>query len=168
MQYVSTRGGAAPTSLSDTIVSGAAPDGGLFVPVELPRSLPVLERGPRSLADCACLVLAPFFAGDALEPHLGAICREAFAFEAPLVPLGTSTDFALELFHGPTASFKDFGARFLAACLRRTDGGHLLPLTGIPYETLKTIISYQASLDGVSTGATGPAVGSTTPPTLGK
>jgi protein-disulfide isomerase len=47
--------------------------------------------------------------------------------------------------------------------------GHLLPLTGIPYETLKTIISYQAMLDGVSTGATGPAVGSTAkPPTLGK
>ena len=46
--------------------------------------------------------------------------------------------------------------------------GHLLPLTGIPYETLKTIISYQAALDGVHTGATGPAVGSTTPPTLGK
>jgi protein-disulfide isomerase len=46
--------------------------------------------------------------------------------------------------------------------------GHLLPLAGIPYETLKSIISYQASLDGVSTGATGPAVGSTVPPTLGK
>jgi len=46
--------------------------------------------------------------------------------------------------------------------------GHLLPLTGIPYETLKTIISYQASLDGVSTGSTGAAMGSSTPPTLGK
>ncbi|MCU1253343.1 MAG: oxidoreductase [Edaphobacter sp.] len=47
--------------------------------------------------------------------------------------------------------------------------GHLLPLSGIPYETLKSIISYQATLDGVSTGATGPAVGSkTVPPTLGK
>ncbi len=47
--------------------------------------------------------------------------------------------------------------------------GHLIPLTGIPYETLKTIISYQASLDGVSTGATGAAVGSSSvPPTLGK
>jgi protein-disulfide isomerase len=47
--------------------------------------------------------------------------------------------------------------------------GHLLPLTGVPYETLKTIISYQAMLDGVSTGATGPAVGSSSkPPTLGK
>jgi protein-disulfide isomerase len=47
--------------------------------------------------------------------------------------------------------------------------GHLLPLAGVPYETLKNIISYQATLDGVSTGATGPAVGnSSTPPTLGK
>ena len=47
--------------------------------------------------------------------------------------------------------------------------GHLIPLTGIPYETLKTIISYQASLDGVSTGSTGAAVGnSSVPPTLGK
>jgi protein-disulfide isomerase len=47
--------------------------------------------------------------------------------------------------------------------------GHLIPLTGIPYETLKTIISYQASLDGVSTGSTGAAVGSSSvPPTLGK
>jgi protein-disulfide isomerase len=46
--------------------------------------------------------------------------------------------------------------------------GHLLPLTQIPYETLKTIISYQASLDGVSTGATGPAVGSSNPPSLSK
>jgi protein-disulfide isomerase len=47
--------------------------------------------------------------------------------------------------------------------------GHLIPLTGIPYETLKNIVSYQAMLDGVSTGATGPAVGSSSvPPTLGK
>jgi protein-disulfide isomerase len=47
--------------------------------------------------------------------------------------------------------------------------GHLLPISGIPYETLKNIISYQAMLDGVSTGSTGPAVGSSSvPPTLGK
>ena len=48
--------------------------------------------------------------------------------------------------------------------------GHLLPLAGIPYETLKKIISYQAMLDGVGTGATAPAAAgnSSTPPTLGK
>ncbi len=46
--------------------------------------------------------------------------------------------------------------------------GHLLPLTAIPYETLKTIISYQASLDGVSTGATGPAMGTAAPHPMSK
>jgi protein-disulfide isomerase len=46
--------------------------------------------------------------------------------------------------------------------------GHLLPLTGVPYETLKTIIAYQASLDGVSTGATAAADSSRKPPTLSK
>jgi protein-disulfide isomerase len=46
--------------------------------------------------------------------------------------------------------------------------GHLLPLSGVPYETLKKIITYQAVLDGVSTGSPAAAVGSSTPPTLGK
>ena len=45
--------------------------------------------------------------------------------------------------------------------------GHLLPLTGIPYETLKTIVAYQATLDGVSSGA-GPALGFKVPSLLGK
>ncbi len=46
--------------------------------------------------------------------------------------------------------------------------GHLLPLSGIPYETLKTIISYQAASDGVSTGSPAASVGTSTQPTLGK
>lgn len=46
--------------------------------------------------------------------------------------------------------------------------GHLLPMTQVPYETLKTIIAYQATLDGVSTGASAAAVNRSTPPTLGK
>jgi protein-disulfide isomerase len=46
--------------------------------------------------------------------------------------------------------------------------GHLLPLSGVPYETLKKIIEYQAVSDGVSSGAATPAVGSSIPPTLGK
>jgi protein-disulfide isomerase len=47
--------------------------------------------------------------------------------------------------------------------------GHLLPITGVPYETLKTIVAYQATQDGVSTGAAADAAASTrTPPTLNK
>jgi threonine synthase len=66
-------------------------------------------------------LIAPFAAGDALAERLGEIARDAFAFPAPLVAVrGAPGPVAvLELFHGPTAAFKDFGARFLAAALER-------------------------------------------------
>jgi hypothetical protein len=46
--------------------------------------------------------------------------------------------------------------------------GHILPLTQIPYETLKNIVSYQAVLDGVTTGAAPTAETGTKPPSLMK
>jgi threonine synthase len=126
---VSTRGGVPPTRLSDAIAAGAAPDGGLFVPSHLPRVTAGFERSGEALVAVAQALLAPFFSGDALEPELGSICREAFSFDCPLVALRTPKDLALQLFHGPTAAFKDYGARFLAACLRRMVSGRRLPLT---------------------------------------
>jgi len=118
VNVASTRGGAAELPLGDALLGGTAPDGGLFVPASFPRGE---ARNPRggSLADSALAVLAPFFAGDTLEPELPAMVAEAFTFPAPLVPLRNRGDFMVELFHGPTAAFKDFGARFLAACGRR-------------------------------------------------
>jgi threonine synthase len=65
-------------------------------------------------------MLQPFAAGSGLAPYLSQVAAEAFSFDAPLVPLdpeGRAN--VLELFHGPTAAFKDFGARFLAASLAR-------------------------------------------------
>jgi threonine synthase len=73
-------------------------------------------------------VLRPFFEGDALAPELGAITSEAFNFPAPRVPLRDESADVLELFHGPTAAFKDFGARFLAACMGRLRGEGAKPL----------------------------------------
>src|SRR5262249_13735624 len=52
---------------------------------------------------------------------------EAFNFPAPVIPLGDRVG-VLELFHGPTAAFKDFGARFLAASLVRLRRGQARPL----------------------------------------
>ena len=65
-------------------------------------------------------LLAPFFDGDALDPELSDICREAFSF--PILLNYVNETGVLELFHGPTAAFKDVGARFLAACLSRLGG----------------------------------------------
>lgn len=128
MQYVSTRGDIAPTSLSDALAAGLAPDGGLYVPESLPQLDPASAPDGDLAKTCAWL-LAPFFVGDALAAELPAICREALDFPTPRVPLGDDGVSLLELFHGPTAAFKDIGARFLAACLTRLPRADARPLT---------------------------------------
>src|SRR5690606_9645934 len=123
MRFLSTRSGA-ETDLVDAVMQGLAPDGGLYVPDALPRFTPEDVRG-ETLAEIAAEVLAPFFAGSPLERELPAICRDALNFPVPLKPLVDGKLAVLELFHGPTAAFKDVGARFLAALMERA-----LPLVG--------------------------------------
>jgi len=127
MNFVSTRHTAPPATLSQAIAAGLAPDGGLYVPAQRPPASAWQPQG--SLARDAAAVLAPYFEGDALAPHLPQLCADAFDFPAPLRPLSTPGDHVLELFHGPTAAFKDFGARFLAASLARLQQGREHPLT---------------------------------------
>lgn len=121
MKYVSTRGASPPLGLSEAIQTGPAPDGGLYVPEYFPKFKVEDFDGLESLSDIAERFLAPFFEGDELSAHLSDICREAFNFPVPLVELDETTAL-LELFHGPTAAFKDVGARFLAACVSRLPG----------------------------------------------
>jgi threonine synthase len=130
LRYHSTRSAAPTVPISQAIAAGLAPDGGLYVPEALPTIDPAAFDPHGSLADTAATLLAPFFAGDALADALPAICAEAFTFDAPLraLPAHPNT-MMLELFHGPTSAFKDFGARFLAACLRRLPRADARPLT---------------------------------------
>lgn len=129
MRFVSTRGAAPAESLSQAIRDGVAPDGGLYLPQAVPvADLSALD-GDMPLAEFAAVMLTPFFAGDALEAALPAICAEAFDFPVPLVaPDPAQSLRALELFHGPTGAFKDFGARFLMGCFERL-GDASAPLT---------------------------------------
>jgi len=127
MNFVSTRNASPAASLSAAIAAGLAPDGGLYVPQTMPAARTLVADD--TLAQTATTLLQPFFAGDGLEGELPAICEAAFDFPAPLLPLATPGDHVLELFHGPTAAFKDFGARFLAQCLTRLRGAQAKPLT---------------------------------------
>ena len=130
LRYVSTRGRSPAVGIGDAIAAGLAPDGGLYVPEKLPQLDPSVFDPDGSLADTAAMLLVPFFAGDPLADALPAICAEALDFETPLRPLaGDPKSHVLELFHGPTAAFKDIGARFLAACLRRLPRADERPLT---------------------------------------
>ena len=127
MKFVSTRGGAAPVGLSQAILQGVAPDGGLYLPDAIP-SAGLGDLAPAlPLAEFAARLLAPFFAGDRLAHELPAICAAAYDFEVPLVNAVPGLK-SLELFHGPTAAFKDFGARFLMECFDRL-GDAARPLT---------------------------------------
>lgn len=121
MRYFSTRDASPPLGLSDAIRTGLAPDGGLYVPEHFHQFQVEEFDGRASLSDIAETFLTPFFEGDELSTHLSDICREAFNFPVPLVELDETTAL-LELFHGPTAAFKDVGARFLAACVSRLPG----------------------------------------------
>jgi threonine synthase len=120
MNYQSTRGGPA-VSIEQAIMSGTAPDGGLFVPAALPVRSAGDFAGLVAFPDVAECLLAPFFAGSSLASRLGQICRQALDFPIPLRQLDEAPCHlsVLELFHGPTAAFKDVGARFLAACMER-------------------------------------------------
>ena len=116
MRFLSTRGSAGGASLEDAIQHALAPDGGLYVPETLPRlDASALPAGD-NLPDIATAVLAPFFEGSTLADALPQIACDALNFPAPVVALGAQRDASvLELYHGPTAAFKDFGARFLGA-----------------------------------------------------
>lgn len=118
MQYRSTRGGGEPVAIEQAIMSGTAADGGLYVPLELPQFEPVHFDGAADFPAIAGRLLAPFVAGSSLEPDLAGLCREALDFPVPLRDIEPGLS-VLEMFHGPTAAFKDVGARFLAAAMSR-------------------------------------------------
>ena len=128
MRYLSTRGGTRPVALSVALAAGLAPDGGLYVPEGLPLFRADAFSGREPLSTLAAGLLAPFFAGDKLLAHLPLLCAESLDIPTPLRALAPRT-WMLELFHGPTAAFKDFGARFLAACLASLHPPEAAPLT---------------------------------------
>jgi threonine synthase len=131
LKFLSSRGNAPAVTASEAMQQGLAPDGGLYLPTELPQ-VDVSGVGRLSrLPEIAHHALGGFFAGDRLEGDLAAIASAAFDFAAPTTAVDGVADrlFALELFHGPTAAFKDFGARFLAESLQRLETGTVRPLT---------------------------------------
>ena len=113
--FVSTRDPRHCASFRAAVEANLAPDGGLYLPAEL-RPLPhvgellAMDFMPRSIA-----VLEHLTRGE-LGVSLPAVVERAFNFPVPLAPI-TERISSLELFHGPTLAFKDFGARFLAEVL---------------------------------------------------
>ncbi len=106
-------------SLRDAVLQGLASDGGLFFPTKIPMLPPDFFRLSRirSFQEIALQAAQSLFQGALLNGDLKTIIEEAINFDAPLVRLDATTH-VLELFHGETLAFKDFGARFLARLMK--------------------------------------------------
>lgn len=133
MQYVSTRGGIEPVGFSAAVMMGLATDGGLLLPETTPRIGPEMLRDWSRLGfrDLAVEVMTPFV-GDAIpRADLIALVNRSYAtfsHQEITPPVRIGRQWILELFHGPTAAFKDVALQFLGNLfeyLLARDGGRL-------------------------------------------
>ena len=130
MNFRSTRGKKTVT-FDEALIQGIAEDGGLYLPDELPAFSIEEFSGAQATGDVAKILLQPFFESSTLLSALDEIIAETFSFPLPVTALPVQEGSAglLELYHGPTAAFKDVGAGFLAACMSRLEGDPDNPLT---------------------------------------
>ena len=118
MKFYSTNNRSVTVDLRQAVTEGLAPDNGLYMPVEIPP-LPdnfFKDIAHKSFRDIGFEVARNLLQGDLPDTELKRIVDHTIQFDAPLVKLEKDV-FALELFHGPTLAFKDFGARFMSQLL---------------------------------------------------
>jgi threonine synthase len=113
-------------SFSQAVKQGLGKGQGLFFPDKLTQiadinallKLPLVERSQQ--------IIKHLIGEEISAEHIDAVIRTAFSFDAPLIPIDDNM-YCLELFHGPTLAFKDFGGRFMAQCLSTIAGSE--PIT---------------------------------------
>jgi threonine synthase len=117
MNYYSTNNKNKTYSFKAAFVKGLADDNGLFVPEYIPQLSPGFfsKIETFTLPQIAIEVLTPFISEDLTAEEIKHICEATFTFEIPVARVEENV-YSFELFHGPTAAFKDVGARFLANC----------------------------------------------------
>ena len=118
MSFYSTNRRSSSTSLKAAVLKGLADDNGLFMPTQIPV-MPkdfIKNISALSFKDIAYNVANSLFYEDIPPTTLRGIIDESINFDAPLVQLSKNV-YVLELYHGPTLAFKDFGARFMATLM---------------------------------------------------
>lgn len=147
MRLVSTRTPGLRTTFVEAALAHAAPDGGLWVPEELPRWTDVDALLAMDFADRQVAILGRLIGDEFAPGALDSLVRAAFDFPAPVRAAGGHD--VLELFHGPTFAFKDFGGRFLAAVVRARASRERLVLTATSGDTGAAVAAAFHGMPGV-------------------
>ena len=116
MRYVSTRGRVAPVSFRQAVMMGLADDGGLLIPERIPDARGRLDDWRHMAYPQLALEVIRLFVGDIPDDDLRSLIDKAYVgpfdpASPPIVRVGATH--VLELWHGPTMSFKDFALQFL-------------------------------------------------------
>lgn len=119
MKFYSTTNPLHQVSLAEAVFKGLAPDNGLYMPMMIPRleASWIAKMSELSFQEIGYKVIGSLFSGDLPTNQICSLVDHTLGFDAPLVPLEKDL-YSLELFHGPTLAFKDFGARFCANLMR--------------------------------------------------
>ncbi len=152
MKFYSTNNKSEPVSFKDAVLKGIADDGGLFMPVTIP-SLPKEfwnNVEDYSLADIGYNISKLFLKDEISDYDIKEIISKSISFEAPIVKLDDS-NYILELFHGPTLAFKDFGARFMANTLSHlNDGKQITILVATSGDTGSAVANGFYEVEGIN------------------
>jgi len=137
----------------EAVERGISPDMGLFMPERIPRpEAGFFKRLPSMSLPEIAIEIGQLYIGEEIPLQaMRQICEEAFSFPVTLRKLDDRRQ-VLELFHGPTAAFKDFGARFMAGCFRyfsSRDDRRTVILVATSGDTGGAIASSFLGVDGV-------------------
>jgi len=130
MIYTDTRDKSVKTTFKTAVMNGMnEKTGGLYIPVEFPKlDKAFIDKTPEpSFRDIAFEMAKPYVDGEIPDEDLKAIIADCYPFSAPVVPVDKNS-YVLELFHGPTCAFKDFGARFMARVMSYFNKSESTPL----------------------------------------
>lgn len=153
IKFYSTNRRTEPVGLADALLTGQAPDRGLFLPDRFPRISAEEFAGyaGRPYAEVAWDVLRQYTDGVFGDEQLRALCEDAYDFEVPLEQV-SDRRYVMRLDRGPTASFKDFAARMMArwmSTLMEERGGDLLILTATSGDTGSAVAHAYHGVDNV-------------------
>jgi threonine synthase len=148
MQFYSTNNQPETFNFKESLELGIAPDGGLFMPKYFPIDFGI--NADRSLNQIA-FDLTRLFIEQIDDSELNEITSKLYDFDAPLIQLDENT-FILELFHGPTLAFKDFGALFLSrfqSYFSKKDQKELVILVATSGDTGSAVANAFFNVDGI-------------------
>jgi len=126
MIYTDTRDSSIKVDFKTAVINGMnSKTGGLYIPVDFPRLDDSILNNTRepSFRSIALEMAKPYCKGEIPDEDLDAIIQDAYPFISKLNQIDTLT-YVLELFHGPTCAFKDFGARFMARVMSYFNRGN--------------------------------------------